>query len=419
MKPAIQVECLGKRYEIGGPVRHGSFRDRLGSLLTRAKSSPTGEARRSFWAVKDVSFDVQQGEVLGVIGRNGAGKSTLLKILSRITEPTTGIAQIRGRVGSLLEVGTGFHPDLTGRENVFLNGAILGMTRAEIARKLDAIVDFAELAEFLETPVKHYSSGMYMRLAFAVAAHLEPEILLVDEVLAVGDAAFQKKCLGRMGELAQAGRTVLFVSHNLGAVTSLTHRAIFLAGGRLEQVGPPAEVVAAYLRSSGASQASRGTSTRQGKRVNLHRCWVSQAERRDTQLLAVNEPWSLCLEIEVETAIEGLEVSLAVVDRHGRRLFILNASECVDVPSRWGSGRHRLRVDFPAHLLAPGPFSIDVWLHRPHIELYEYGEGCAHVDIQETGSRLFKYRNADVGSLLLSLPWDYEPPQTVTAEDGC
>ena len=220
---AIRAEGVGKRYAIGvSRAAYGSLRESLTEALTapfrrRARGRAIPESD-TLWALRDVSFEVREGEVVGVIGRNGAGKSTLLKILARITEPTTGQVVLSGRIGSLLEVGTGFHPELTGRENVFLNGAILGMRRAEILKKFDEIVAFAELERFLDTPVKHYSTGMYLRLAFAVAAHLEPEILLVDEVLAVGDAAFQKRCLGKMNEVAKAGRTVLFVSHNLGAV---------------------------------------------------------------------------------------------------------------------------------------------------------------------------------------------------------
>src|SRR5262245_54819536 len=241
----IRVEGLGKKYIIG----HETERERYTALrdvaaraarnvwkravdATRGRAIVRGEATEEFWALKDVSFEVKRGEVLGIIGRNGAGKSTLLKILSRITEPSEGRVTIAGRVASLLEVGTGFHPELTGRENIYLNGAILGMTRAEIRRKFNQIVAFAEVERFLDTPVKRYSSGMYVRLAFAVAAHLDPEILLVDEVLAVGDAEFQRRCLGKMGEVARGGRTVLFVSHNMAAVQSLCTRAMLLSEGR-------------------------------------------------------------------------------------------------------------------------------------------------------------------------------------------
>ncbi|HEX7786446.1 MAG TPA: ABC transporter ATP-binding protein, partial [Methylomirabilota bacterium] len=254
---AIRVEGLSKRYTIGR--RH--VRRTAREALMAALSAPVGMARRALgsrhdrgaaaertlWALKDVTFDVKLGEVVGVIGRNGAGKSTLLRILSRITEPTRGEAEIFGRVGSLLEVGTGFHPDLTGRENIYLNGAILGMRRAEVARKFDEIVAFAEVERFIDTPVKHYSSGMYTRLAFAVAAHLEPEILVVDEVLAVGDAEFQRKCLGRMGEVARQGRTILFVSHNMGSVQALCSRAIVLSHGALVADADAATAVGRYL----------------------------------------------------------------------------------------------------------------------------------------------------------------------------
>jgi len=254
--PAITIENLGKRYTIGHQqakgdgMRHaieGAMRAPLAWLRSRRQEKLQ---QVDFWALKDVSFQIKQGEVVGIIGRNGAGKSTLLKILSRITVPTEGRIRIDGRIASLLEVGTGFHQELTGRENIFLNGAILGMTRAEIIRKFDEIVEFSEIEEFLDTPVKRYSSGMYVRLAFAVAAHLEPEILLVDEVLAVGDAAFQKKCLGKMGSFAHSGRTVLFVSHNMEAVRSLCQRVVWLKEGRLHQDGKADEIVEDYFNST-------------------------------------------------------------------------------------------------------------------------------------------------------------------------
>jgi lipopolysaccharide transport system ATP-binding protein len=251
--PVISVSGLGKRYYLSHQGRQDTLRDSLAQtfrrLLRPGGGDGTGQAEE-FWALRDISFEVKQGEVVGIIGRNGAGKSTLLKILSRITEPTTGQARIRGRIASLLEVGTGFHPELTGRENIFLNGAILGMSRAEIAQKFDEIVAFAEVDRFLDTQVKHYSSGMYVRLAFAVAAHLEPEILIVDEVLAVGDAQFQKKCLGKMRAVAQGGgRTVLFVSHNTAALQSICQHGIWLQQGRLVQTGPINDCLAAYLTS--------------------------------------------------------------------------------------------------------------------------------------------------------------------------
>jgi lipopolysaccharide transport system ATP-binding protein len=262
--PVISIENLSKRYLVGHRAertiddRHPNFRDiaarslhnavRKAADIVNGRQVVQGDAVEEFWALNDVSFEVQEGEVLGIIGRNGAGKSTLLKILSRITEPTAGRVTLRGRVASLLEVGTGFHPELTGRENIYLNGAILGMTRAEIRKKFDEIVVFAEVEKFLDTPVKRYSSGMYVRLAFAVAAHLEPEILIVDEVLAVGDAEFQKKCLGKMNEVSRReGRTVLFVSHNMGAINELAHRAILLSSGSVSVDGSVSEALSIYL----------------------------------------------------------------------------------------------------------------------------------------------------------------------------
>jgi lipopolysaccharide transport system ATP-binding protein len=256
---AIRCEGLGKRYRLGQRERYRALRDTLtdavrSPLLTLSTAfggsrSKNGNGENTIWALRDLSFEIKRGEVVGVIGRNGAGKSTLLKILSRITSPTEGMAEIHGRVGSLLEVGTGFHPELTGRENIYLNGSILGMRKAEIERKFDEIVAFAEVEEFLDTPVKRYSSGMYVRLAFAVAAHLEPEILLVDEVLAVGDAAFQKRCLGKMGDVAREGRTILFVSHNMQAIQSLCRQALLIDKGKITATGDPKAVVARYLDS--------------------------------------------------------------------------------------------------------------------------------------------------------------------------
>ena len=262
--PIITVENLSKRYLVGHQSvqreRYTALRDEIARSarefarkavdVVHGRQVVQGDEVEEFWALKDVSFDVRRGEVLGIIGRNGAGKSTLLKVLSRITEPTEGRVVLRGRVASLLEVGTGFHPELTGRENIFLNGAILGMTQREIRSKFDEIVAFAEVDRFLDTPVKRYSSGMYVRLAFAVAAHLEPEILVVDEVLAVGDAEFQKKCLGKMSEVAGGGRTVLFVSHNLGAMRSLCSRAIVMADGKILASAPAAQAIEIYLQSS-------------------------------------------------------------------------------------------------------------------------------------------------------------------------
>jgi len=265
MKPIVRVENLSKAYRLGASrAAHNTLRDALAGAA-RSFGRRRRAADETLWALRDVSFEVYPGEVLGVIGRNGAGKSTLLKVLSRITEPTAGRVELYGRAGSLLEVGTGFHPELSGRENIFLNGAILGMRRAEIVRRLDEIVAFAEVERFIDTPVKHYSSGMYMRLAFAVAAHLEPEILIVDEVLAVGDAQFQRKCMGKMGSVAKEGRTVLFVSHNMAAVSNLCGRGVVLEGGRVAFAGKQTDAVARYLTGTrGAAVSLRERTDRVG-----------------------------------------------------------------------------------------------------------------------------------------------------------
>jgi lipopolysaccharide transport system ATP-binding protein len=262
MKPIIKAENIDKLYRIGSRESYYTLRDKLAEALSspfRAFRNNRDASSETIWALRNVSFEVAPGEVMGIIGRNGAGKSTLLKILSRITEPTSGKVELFGRVGSLLEVGTGFHPELTGGENILLNGALLGMRRREIMEKFDEIVAFSEIGKFINTPVKRYSSGMYMRLAFAVAAHLEPEILLVDEVLAVGDAAFQQKCLGKMNEVSQEGRTVLFVSHNVAAVSQLCSRTMLLADGQVKCIGPTSEVVTEYFQVSSAQREGEHT----------------------------------------------------------------------------------------------------------------------------------------------------------------
>src|ERR1700674_5723154 len=264
---AIHVESLGKRYRIGARERYHTLRDRLTNVLAAPSrwfssngDGDSGKGPTHFWALRNVSFDLKEGEVLGLIGRNGAGKTTLMKILSRVTQPPEGSAEIGGRVGSLLEVGPGFHPELTGRENTFLNGAILGMGKKEVERKFDDIVAFAEVADFIDTPLKHYSTGMQMRLAVAVAAHFKPQISLVDEVLAVGDLAFQKKCLAKMGEVAHAGRTIVFVTHQMNQIRRLCEKAIWIDGGTIRQAGPTAEIVGAYMAamSSGTASADAG-----------------------------------------------------------------------------------------------------------------------------------------------------------------
>ncbi|MCX6925597.1 MAG: ABC transporter ATP-binding protein, partial [Verrucomicrobia bacterium] len=317
-------------------------------------------ASEDFWALKDVSFSVRQGETLGIIGRNGAGKSTLLKILSRITEPSEGRVQIKGRVASLLEVGTGFHPELTGRENIFLNGAILGMHRAEIKRKFDEIVAFAEVEKFLDTPVKRYSSGMYVRLAFAVAAHLEPEILIVDEVLAVGDASFQKKCLGKMGEVARGGRTVLFVSHNLTIIASLCQRSLLLQSGLNIKEGPTPEVLATYVQTVGASPGEvRWEATNRDANNGRLRLIAARilCEGKVTADVQIDKP--TVLQSDFEVLRPGLNVctSIHLFDKQGAWVLCGGTSSKVLPP-----GVYQHSCVFPADFLNDGYYSLSIIL---------------------------------------------------------
>jgi len=330
---AVRVEGLGKLYRIGGKQeRYRTLRDSLTDAVSapfrRARSLLHGQAygaaglEETIWALKDVSFEVHHGEVVGIIGRNGAGKSTLLKILSRITEPTEGYADVYGRVGSLLEVGTGFHPELTGRENIYLNGAILGMTRAEIDRKFDEIVDFAEVERFIDTPVKHYSSGMGLRLGFAVAAHLEPEILVVDEVLAVGDAQFQKKCLGKMSDVAGEGRTVLFVSHNMAAVRNLCLSAVLLENGSVGQTGDVNSVISTYLKEQMQSNE------RSGPIGGVKHLQIEEVELRDmdgspVDIVSSCQPVQFIIRYSTLTnePVKNVRFALRVLDTMDQHLF--------------------------------------------------------------------------------------------------
>ena len=362
---AIRVDDLSKLFEIGrGKLHYDTLRDQLvagvTSLFRRNSRSPDS----SFWALRDVSLEIKKGEVIGIIGRNGAGKSTLLKILSRITEPTSGFAEIHGRVSSLLEVGTGFHAELTGRENIYLNGAILGMRKAEIVRKFDEIVDFAEVDKFIDTPVKHYSSGMYVRLAFAVAAHLDPEILLVDEVLAVGDTAFQRKCLGKMGDAAKQGRTILLVSHHMAAIEGLCNSACLFDRGRLVQKGHTREVIEAYLAASSTSSA-----TPLSQRVD--RDGDGKLRFTEMELLLDNDTPTEVLQSgrDVEflvgysgngTNLKNVQMSVDIFTISGQCMLILN-SEMVgtDFESIPSTGRFSCRISrFP---LAPGQYYITLF----------------------------------------------------------
>jgi lipopolysaccharide transport system ATP-binding protein len=408
---AMTVEHLGKSYRIGrAQQRHDTLRDALASRLRGLAKS--GDGRRTtddgtIWALKDVSFEVQRGEVVGIIGRNGAGKSTLLKILSRITEPTEGRAVIHGRVGSLLEVGTGFHPELTGRENIYLNGAILGMRRAEIARKFDAIVAFAEIEKFLDTPVKRYSSGMYVRLAFAVAAHLEPEIFIVDEVLAVGDAAFQKKCLGKMGDVAHEGRTVLFVSHNMGAIAQLCSTSVLLQSGCVAAIDKSDKVIHQYLGSglSEHPEVNLDPNANPQSAVALVRCWVGDEGGRPIHAVDVSRSFCISFCLDVRNAFSDVEFSARIHNGLGQALFTSNISQSLAGFPRLEPGRHTLAVTIPANFLAPGSYLLSLGIHRPNVELLAYHESLLAFEVEESGSDMWIYRGGTYGNILVRFEW--------------
>ena len=359
MNPAvIQVEGLGKSYQ-RGLAREVGLRHSLEKFVRSPFSVFRRKREESFWALQNVSLQVGEGEVLGLIGRNGAGKTTLLKILSCITKPTTGWAEIHGRIGSLLEVGTGFHPELTGRENTFLSGAILGMSKRDITRKFDEIVAFAELEKFIDTPVKHYSSGMYVRLAFAVAAHLEPEILLVDEVLAVGDINFQKKCLGKMGDVARAGRTVLLVSHQLNQIRRLCHRTVWIDDGSVRLDGDTNQVVAAYESSmsrgsSEGNQKSRASATK----GRILRWEISDSSSETTHVLATLGPVTINFLVELAEPIAAVEHGIALFNAD-RQLMWAHANQNLDLPA----GSYVFSHSFPSLPLRPGAYQWQASLY--------------------------------------------------------
>ena len=414
----IHVENIGKQYRIGVPtVKYRTLRD----SFDRWCHKPTEEERlqsetaSNFWALKDISFDVRQGQVLGIIGRNGAGKSTLLKILSRVTDPTTGYAEIRGRVGSLLEVGTGFHPELTGRENIFLNGAILGMKRTEIQSKFDEIVDFSEVEKFIDTPVKRYSSGMYLRLAFSVAAHLEPEILVVDEVLAVGDAEFQRKCLGKMDQVANQGRTILFVSHNMSAILRLTEETLVIDHGQMVMRAPTVEAVDYYL--------SQGVS-RDGERI-----WTADEVPADAEpfhpiavrVLSGNgkisetvrsaEPFTIEMEYELSRSIVGLRVGIYLLSTRGE--FILTSFD-TDDPAHFDrystreEGHYISRCVIPAHFVNEGRFVIGVNASTYRIKRYFQDEQALTFNVDGSGAPGNQWPEPRLGPVRPLLEWSIE-----------
>ena len=373
---AIRVSGLSKKYEIG-KQKDGSLR---GSLASIFRSS--AKAKDEFWALKDVNFEVKKGEVIGIIGKNGAGKSTLLKVLSQITKPSSGKIEINGRVASLLEVGTGFHPELTGRENVYLNGTILGMTRKEVASKFDEIVAFSGVEKFIDTPVKHYSSGMYVRLAFAVAAHLEPEILIIDEVLAVGDAEFQKKCLGKMKDVAGEGRTVIFVSHNMAAVRNLCDKGILIEKGEVKFEGKIDDVVSEYSNrfTHGSSYINRNLNDQ--FKVYIQSLRIKDKSGSELGMFTVEDKIYLHLKISFKIVSDQYRIMLTIKNSVGNPVFSID--EIVDEPS--------FIIELESNFLSRGDYVVDAFLHIPKVEKFHEIKGACGFSVKDFTSTFSIYR---------------------------
>jgi lipopolysaccharide transport system ATP-binding protein len=403
MEPIIEVKNIGKRYKItherGGYI---ALRDVVMNIVKspfsylkyKAKSVAGLEKKEDFWALKDVNFTVKKGEVIGIIGRNGAGKSTLLKILSQITPPTEGEIILRGRVGSLLEVGTGFHPELTGRENIFLNGAILGMQRKEIAAKFDKIVEFAGIEKFLDTPVKYYSSGMYVRLAFSVAAHMEPDILIIDEVLAVGDAEFQKKCLGKMEEVAnQDGRTIIFVSHNMGAIKSLCSKTIWFEKSTIKSFGETEKVVDEYMRGNELAFKSNTILKPDFKKeITFTNISIRNDSGKISNSISVNESFTIDLQFSVQKDIDGAEISIFLKNLNGVGVIFTSLSDSFDqiiVPLK--KGTYSTKVTIKKNFLMPDEYFIGIGAHIRGIRNIDNYDNILNLNIVENNSNMMKY----------------------------
>jgi lipopolysaccharide transport system ATP-binding protein len=413
---AIRVDNLSKRYRIGLKEEvHDTFAGAAFSIL-RSPFKNVNRLRRLstfsdnhtddiIWALKDVSFEVKQGEVVGVIGRNGAGKSTLLKILSRITHPTSGRVELHGRVSSLLEVGTGFHPELTGRENVYLNGTVLGMTKAEIDRKFDEIVDFSGVEKFIDTPVKRYSSGMQVRLAFSVAAHLEPEILLVDEVLAVGDAAFQQKCLGKMDDIAQGGRTILFVSHQMGMIVNLCPTAMLIQDGSLLDKGFSQKVVDNYINANSYSRAETSFKIDKNRSVQFTKTLSLGKDKEVKTNYSHKEKIHVNIEFVIRDIVHDLTLGIIVYDNKNRKVFtsqiVLPQLSKLDMPEKSFSST----VEIPEEVLVPGNYKITIVLHVPLMHVYDIVEEALFFTIYDGGSQFAQYQNIDYGVVFVNCKW--------------
>ncbi len=423
---AIQVVGLGKEYQLGGDSSsYRTLRDTISDTLTWPVRLLRGQLRHraeKIWALRDVSFAVKPGHVLGVIGRNGAGKSTLLKILSRVTEPSAGYAEIRGRVGSLLEVGTGFHPELSGRENIYLNGAVLGMKRREIAKKFDEIVEFSGVSKFIDTAVKHYSSGMYLRLAFSVAAHLEPEILVVDEVLAVGDAEFQRKCLGKMSDVAEAGRTVLFVSHNMSAILRLTEESIVLDRGELVYRAPTRQAVDYYM-SSGLSQSGERVWSEDEvpadaapfKPISMR---VRDPKGNVAETVQSRQPLLIEIEYELARPIQGLRVGIYLQSLRGE---VILTSFDTDEPKQYdkygtrAAGHYVSRAALPANFLNEGQYLLGINASSFRVRRYFSDERALAFTVDAMGAPGMQWPEPRQGLVRPQLDWRIESLERVKA----
>ncbi len=418
---SVIVKNIGKRYKIGAAQeRQDTLRDvlvagarKIGSAFKRGKLAKATDDH--IWALRDVSFEVKQGSAIGIVGRNGAGKSTLLKVLSRVTEPTEGYGELRGRVGSLLEVGTGFHPELTGRENIFLNGAILGMTRKEINARFDEIVDFSEVEKFIDTPVKRYSSGMYLRLAFAVAAHLEPEILVVDEVLAVGDADFQRKCLGKMGDVAESGRTVLFVSHNMSAILRLTEETIVLDKGRVIKRAPSAEAVDFYLNRGMSKLGERYWEDDEvpANAVPFRPLAIRVVDKDGvvSDSMRSVDPITIEIDYELEQDITGLRVGFYLNSTRGEAIFTSFDTDSETLFKQYNmraKGVYTSRCVIPANTLNEGRFVLGVNASSYRVRRYFQDDQALSFSVDASGAPGTHWPEPRPGGVRLPLAWDIQ-----------
>lgn len=418
LAPIIQVKNLGKKYRIHHKVKrtpnHLTFREFL--ILTaknifKKKEPETQDSWEDFWALSDVSFSVPRGEVLGIIGKNGAGKSTLLKLLSRITEPTTGGFQLYGRIASLLEVGTGFHPELTGRENIFLNGSILGMSREEIKEKMDSIVEFAEVQQFLDTPVKRYSSGMYVRLAFSIAAHLDPEILLVDEVLAVGDVHFQKKCLGKMNDIARSGRTVIFVSHNMNTIRKLCTHCLYLDGGKLLDQGDCDSIIARYLNEQSVESQcsvdltnSQRISQREGAR--FRKITLTDQHDNSCHIFPIGESMRITVETDYTLNNQGYIHALTIIDHMGQAIYHFRDRDDPELETPQ-SKQLRFSILIKSLKLYPGQYSIALWLGDSGAKPIDWIQSAISFEVTQGAHYSLWPLTRSHGTVLENCEWEF------------